>query len=62
MINAIAAFFTHIPESIGLLAAGIAMAATAAGLRNLIQAGSSPKVKNRATMPAKRSRQKASYE
>ncbi|MCZ2390042.1 MAG: hypothetical protein LC113_03070 [Acidobacteria bacterium] len=39
MINAIAAFFTHIPESIGLLAAGIAMAATAAGLRNLIQAG-----------------------
>jgi len=43
MINAIAAFFTHIPESIGLLVAGVAMTATAAGLRNLLNVGKAAK-------------------
>lgn len=47
MISSIAAFFTHIPESIGLLVAGVAMTATAAGLRNLFKVSKTAKPENR---------------
>lgn len=47
MISAIAAFFTHIPESIGLLVAGVAMTATAAGLRNLLKVAKTAKGEDR---------------
>jgi len=47
MISSIAAFFKHIPESIGLLVAGVAMTATAAGLRNLFKVGKTAKPESR---------------
>ena len=37
MIQALATFLAHIPESVGLFAAGVAMTATAAGLRNFLK-------------------------
>lgn len=43
MTSAIAAFFTHFPESISLLVAGVAMTATAAGLRNLLKVSKTAK-------------------
>ncbi|MBX3282961.1 MAG: hypothetical protein KF756_10830 [Acidobacteria bacterium] len=36
-MSAIGAFFTHIPESVSLLAVGVTMAATAAGLRSFFK-------------------------
>jgi len=47
MISTIAAFFTHIPESIGLLVAGVTMTATAAGLRNLLKVSKAAKREER---------------